>query len=186
MDEREQELVEAARCGDRAAFAGLVRSCERAVLGLAYSVVGDADLAGDVAQEAFIRAWRGIEKLDDSARFRGWLGRIVRNVAADQLRARQKMRIVQPDDGRHTVDPTIDADRTELRGSINNALATLDEISRAIVVLRYYEQLSSKEIAELMEMTPASVDMRLSRARVELRERLSHVAPVLEVRAISS
>lgn len=177
MDERERELVEAARRGDSSAFAGLVRTHERAALAIAYGCCGDSHLAGDIAQDAFLRAWQAIGRLDDVERFRGWLGRIVRNVAADHLRARQRMRIVQPEDERKVVDPRTDADRSELRGNINQALSKLDETTRAIVVLRYYEQQSSKEIAELMEMTPASVDMRLSRARVELKERLGFLDP---------
>lgn len=180
LEQRERDMVEAARRGDRAAFAGLVRAYERSALAIAFACTGDGTLAGDIAQEAFIRAWQGIGRLDDPERFRGWLGRIVRNVAADQLRSRQRMRIVQPEDGRQIVDPIVEAGRSEVRGSINDALATLDEISRAVVVLRYYEQLSSKEIGELLDMTPASVDMRLSRARVELKERLRTLDPKLQ------
>lgn len=181
----ERELAEAARRGDRSAFAGLVRACERAALAIAYACVSDAHLAGDVTQEAFVRAWQGIGKLDDPGRFRGWLGRIVRNIAADHLRARQRIRIVQPDDGRQVIDPAVEADRVERRASINEALAGLDEVSRAVIVLRYYEQLASKEIAELLEMSPAAVDMRLSRARLELRERLDHLSPLSVGRTVS-
>src|ERR1044071_8275847 len=80
------ELVERAKHGSSSAFAQLIRRYERAALAIAYSAAGDSDSAGDVVQEAFVRAWRKLATLKDPARFGSWLAGIIRNVAVDQRR----------------------------------------------------------------------------------------------------
>ncbi|HSU69386.1 MAG TPA: sigma-70 family RNA polymerase sigma factor, partial [Tepidisphaeraceae bacterium] len=70
---------------------------------------------------------------------------------------------------RWTADPVTEAGRREEQKRIASAIASLDELSRLVVVMRYYENASSKEIAEALDLTPASVDMRLSRARRQLK-----------------
>jgi RNA polymerase sigma-70 factor, ECF subfamily len=177
-------LVTRAQRQDQAAFSELVRRHERTALAIAYAVVGDASLARDVVQEAFLRTWQRLGDLDAPARFPAWIARIVRNEATDHLR-RGRGRFaartagdegaVSPDGPRCVVDPAAEADRHEMRGSINIALAQLDDLTRAAVVLRYYQDLSSKEIGELLELSPAAVDMRLSRARAQLKQLLAPI-----------
>jgi RNA polymerase sigma factor (sigma-70 family) len=184
-----------------AAFGLLIRHYERTALALAYSTLGgDAATAGDVAQEAFLRAWQRLDELKQPDRFPAWLARMVRNLAIDARRRRGARRealgdLAQVDhpaaaggsrDGamRRSQssarslesaghDPLGTLDRHETAQRIDRAMSHLDEQSRQAVVLRYYENLSSKQIGELLELSPAAVDMRLSRARAQLRERLS-------------
>lgn len=176
MDESPRELVERTQRGDRSAFTELVRLSERSALAIAYAITRDSSAAGDVTQEAFLRVWQQIGRLDDPERFRGWLGRIVRNLATDHLRRRP--REISPERyPRLVVDPIEQVEQQDRRSQINAALAELDEMTRAAVSLRYYQGLSSREIAELLEMTPAAIDMRLSRARTELKEKLGSLDP---------
>jgi RNA polymerase sigma factor (sigma-70 family) len=172
-----RELVRRAAHNDHAAFAALVRLYERTALAIAYAIVQDASTAGDVTQDAFLRAWERLGELDDPARFGAWLARIVRNLAADAIRRRPREMSGSREDGfadaRHVIDPSHELDRSDQRSQINAAIASLDELTRSAVVLRYYENLSSKQIAELLELSPGAVDMRLSRARAELREKLA-------------
>src|SRR5688572_15048453 len=86
---REQErLVVRSRTGDPAAFAALIGSVERVALAVAFGVVGEATAAGDVVQEAFLRAWQRLAELKEPAKFSPWLCGIVRNLAIDVARAR--------------------------------------------------------------------------------------------------
>jgi RNA polymerase sigma factor (sigma-70 family) len=174
-----RELVRRAAHKDHAAFAALVRLYERTALAIAYAIVQDASTAGDVTQDAFLRAWERLGELEDPARFGAWIARIVRNLATDAIRRRPREMC---DNGesvnahpRHVIDPTHELARQDERRAINAALATLDELTRSAVALKYYEGLSTKQIAELLEMSPGAVDMRLSRARNELREKLARL-----------
>lgn len=167
-------LVEKARRKDANAFAALIREFERMALSVAFGVLGDASAAGDVVQDAFIRAWQRLGELREPERFGTWVCGITRNLAIDALRRRKPTEQLSPtnavmDPERWTVNPLDEVDRREEKLQVADAVASLDEASRLILTLRYYEDLSSKEIAERLEMTPAAVDMRLSRARKVLR-----------------
>ena len=165
------QLVSQAKRGDRQAFAELVRRFERTALAVAYAATGDASSAGDVAQEAFLRAWKRVAALKDDGKFGTWLCGIIRNVAGDLARrdARGRRLPLRED---AIVDPVSELEGREAARRIDEALWALDDVSRTAVVLRYYQGLSSAAIAELLATTPTAVDMRLSRARQRLREML--------------
>ena len=174
------ELVRRARAGDAAAFAGLIRAFERVALAVAFGVTGDAAAAGDVTQEAFLRAWRRLGDLKEPAKFGPWLSGIVRNLALDAGRARANRPAINggvpegaPCPGAGPLD---ELGRREESSRVAAALTCLDEVSRSAVVLRYYDDLSSKQIGELLGLAPAAVDMRLMRARRQLREHLAEPA----------
>lgn len=180
------ELVDRARSGDAAAFAQLIRLFERTALALAHAALGDANLAADVVQEAFVKAWQRLAELKEPQRFAAWLSRMVRNAAIDARRRRSVLKF-QPLDavdaghlGSDRHDPAGQfqerEQQRELRRRLDAALGSLDELTRSAVTLRYYEGLSSKQIGELLELSPAAIDMRLSRARAELRQLLTPVA----------
>jgi RNA polymerase sigma-70 factor (ECF subfamily) len=176
--ETSERLVQRAQAKDAEAFAALIAQYERTALALAYSVTGNATVAADVVQDAFLRAWQRIGDLEDASRFGGWFCRIVRNLAIDAIR--RGPRAAEPLEDNLALpaipkdsDPESDMHRRETSHRIGQALDVLDELTRSAVVLRYYEVLSSKQIGELLELSPAAVDMRLSRARVQLRDILS-------------
>jgi RNA polymerase sigma-70 factor (ECF subfamily) len=176
LDNAPRELVERAQRKDQAAFADLVRRYERMALAMAYSIVGNSSMAGDVAQEAFLRVWQRLGELDDPDRFLGWFGTVIRNLATDQ--ARRKPRELPPGyDNRQVIDPVVLADQMENRRMIHAALLQLDELTRSAMMLRYYEDLTSKQISELLGLSPAAVDMRLSRGRTELKQSLMKLNP---------
>lgn len=179
-DGSQRELVERAGRGSAAAFAMLIQRHERSALAIAYAVVRDASLAGDVTQEAFLRAWQRMSELEDLDRFSAWLATIVRNLAMDHLRRLPRERSRDGDepgiDPVSIANPADGLERDDRRSQINQALAGLDELTRSAVVLKYYEGLSSKQIGDLLELSPAAVDMRLSRGRELLREKLASIA----------
>ncbi len=170
------DLVSRARRGDGPSFEELIRRHERLALGVAYGVLQDAQLAGDVVQEAFVKAWRRLDALSHAASFAPWLCGIVRNLCVDHRR-RKRLAVCGIEaargeaDGR-TREPVDEMGRRELGERVAAALDTLDETTRSAMVLRYYENLSSKEIADLLGLSSAAVDMRLMRGRQALKEKL--------------
>ncbi len=180
--ETSERLVRSAQAKDAGsadAFARLIAQYERTALALAYSVTGNATVAADVVQDAFIRAWQKIGDLKEPERFGGWLCRIVRNFASDAIRRGPKPTSSLDESlgvasGGH--EPNRAMQDREMCDRINAALTTLDDLTRSAVMLRYYEDLSSKEIGDLLDLSPAAVDMRLSRARTQLRSTLAWMA----------
>ena len=186
MEPSWEEVVRRAQRKDATAFARLIDRHERAALSVAFGVLGDGNAAGDAVQEAFVRAWERLADLKEPGRFGPWLCGIVRNLAIDQLRrSRNEPRPGSQNpavkevrrDGRHpgqdaAPDPSEELSRRERHDAVAAALDTLDEVSRSAVVLRYYDGLSSKQIGDLLDLAPAAVDMRLTRARRLLRDRL--------------
>ena len=181
-----EEVVRRAQRKDASAFAQLIGRHERAALAVAFGVLNDGNAAGDAVQEAFVRAWERLADLKEPGRFGPWLCGIVRNLAIDSLRrsrneARPGYDGPAAEDGRrdkrhpdhgYCPDPSDELSRRERHDAVAAALQALDEVSRSAVVLRYYDGLSSKQIGELLDLAPAAVDMRLTRARRVLRERL--------------
>ena len=175
MDGSVDELVRRAQRRDADAFAELIRRYERAALAVALSACGSGDAAGDVVQDAFVRAWERLRDLREPARFGPWLVGIIRHLAADDLRRRVRRKSEPLSEGqlpRADCDPADEASRQEVRQSVTAAIGDLDEVSRSVVVLRYYDGMSSREIGHLLDLSPAAVDMRLMRARDALRTRL--------------
>lgn len=172
-----EQLVAQARAGAARAYGELVRRHERTALGVAFGMLQDAQAAGDVVQEATLKAWRRLPDLAEPACFGAWLCGIVRNLCLDQRRRKSlptcdlQAATLRPD--ARSPDPVQAICRRETGDRIAQALAELDELTRCAVVLRYFENLSSKEIAPILELSPAAVDMRLSRARQALKEKLA-------------
>jgi len=168
-----QELVGKARQHDAEAFRALIERYERSALAVAYAQLHDAHRAGDAVQDAFLRAWQELPRLQDDARFGGWLLQIVRNAAID-LRRRVRPTLADfPDLATAEPSPSQALEHGDDAARIQAALASLDETTRTAVVMRYYEGLSAKEIARALDLSPAAVDMRLSRARGQLKELLA-------------
>lgn len=174
------DLARRARGGDAGAFEELIRRHERLALSVGYSILGDAAEAGDVAQEAFLRAWQRLADLKDPDRFAPWISNIVRNLALDVRRRSRPLSLANYAEAdaatplvHNTANPHDALQGAEDRMRVNEALQSLDETTRTAVVLRYYEGLSSKEIAQALDLNPAAVDMRLSRGRKQLKEILS-------------
>jgi RNA polymerase sigma-70 factor, ECF subfamily len=181
MESTVAELVERARQGEADAFTQLVRNFERMALSVAFGVLGDAAAAGDVSQDALIRAWERLNDLREPHRFGTWLCGIVRNLAVDRLRRRRRTETLGPATAparqdRWTHDPVDDVCRRESHAIVVGAIDGLDEVARVAVKMRYYDALPSKQIARLLGISADAVDMRLIRARKRLRDALPEQA----------
>jgi RNA polymerase sigma-70 factor (ECF subfamily) len=179
LDDAVEQLVRQAQRGDARAFSTLIARYERSVLAVAYSAAGDSDRAADAAQEAFLRAWRKLDSLKEPQCFGTWLLGIARNVALDAGRKarRQPAESLTGNTMSDAAGPEQRLDQREQSDQIALAIQQLDDVSRSVVVLRYYENLSSREIGQLIGLSPAAVDMRLMRARQQLRQSLGDDRP---------
>lgn len=157
------ELVVAARRGDRAAFAAIYARFAGAVHAVALARVRYGDCA-DVVQDVFLLAWERLPAVRDPAAFPGWLMTIARNRAIDHVR-RPRAVADAPD---VTIDPVPAAETRE----VLEAIRTLPEAYREVLLMRLVEGMSGPEIAERTGLTDGSVRVNLHRGMKLLRERL--------------
>jgi RNA polymerase sigma-70 factor, ECF subfamily len=171
-------LVDAAAAGSREAFDELVLRYQGPVLNLVRAMTaGDGD-AEDLAQEAFVRAWRSIGAFRSDSTFRTWVFGIAINVVRTHRGKRSRLRRLfwSPPTGEMATDPLERASVDDgietplaMREVIDSALATLPEDMRAAVVLRDVQGLEYREIAETLGLAIGTVESRIFRARQRLR-----------------
>lgn len=173
----EGALVERAQAGDRRAFEVLVRRHADRLYAVVLRFLGDAREAEEATQEAFLRAWRGIEGFKGRSQFYTWLYRIGLNEAKRRAARRPEPGRVTPldeDPRREAPDwseaPETRAAEAELREALEEAVRTLDPDYRAPLVLRDIEGLSTAEAAEAMGLGEGAFKSRLHRARLAVRE----------------
>ncbi len=177
---RDVELVQRARQGDLDAFNALVEAYQRQVYRVAYRLVGDPDLAEDVAQETFLSAWKGLSRFRGGS-FRAWILQIAANAARDLLRRQRRRPALsldafetpppnQPLPARTSSSPEAAALSGELAACLEAALRELPEPFRAAVILRDVEGLTYQEIAQILDVPLGTVRSRIARGRLALRE----------------
>ena len=176
----DEALAVEARGGSEEAFARLVERFQRPVYSLLYRMVRQPEVAEDVAQEAFVKAWRAIGRFDESRKFSSWLFKIAHNSALDHLR-RQGLDTLSLDApmGDDESAPALPEDpraenplaRLEARDSgraLEQAIARIRPQYREILLLRFQQELSYEEIAELLEIPLGTVKIHIFRGRAEL------------------
>lgn len=175
MSDSDRHLVTLARRGDRPAFERLVHRHLRAAYAVALSVLGEPADAEDACQDAFITALERLEDCRRPERFRAWLLTIVRN-RARSLQRRSAVRRTLPLERAYAVAAPDGAARlaelSELRDRLRDALGTLSEVQRQVVVLHDLEGWRHREIAESLEMPVGTVRSHLHHARRALRRAL--------------
>ncbi len=171
-------LVDAARNGDRTAFDELVRRTYGDVFKLAVKLTGNEADANDVVQDTYVRAYRGLRRFRGDAHFSTWLYRIASNCASTFTARRSRQRcdslsaaaeVVETDPDH---DPSLRAEASTLRQTLDRALEQLPQRLRAVMVLRHLEDLSHREIAERLGISESATKVRLHRARATLRRLL--------------
>ena len=179
--EDETRLIGRARAGDREAFGLLVERYMRRAYCQALALVGSREDALDLSQEAFARAFRARHTLDPERPFYAWLYQILRRLCFNFLRdARTRSRILAGDGGAWLVaraqanasDPAAALDRSEAAARIARAIESLPDREREVLVLKEFEDLKYREIADLVGVPVGTVMSRLYSARRRLAERL--------------
>ena len=175
----DSELVARTRSGDTEAFGTLVGRYEERILRLVRGMVPAAD-AEDVAQEAFLKAFRKLDRFDGRSSFYTWLYRISANTAMDWRKKERRRRhpgLPQTEEGEEVLPgkgpgPLTEARRRELGRRIDEAIEALPPKYLEIVVLRETQGMSYDEIAKTLEISKGTVESRLFRARERLRAQL--------------
>ncbi len=166
-----RELLEACRRGEPGAFEELIEGTHRQVYTLAYRLVGDRHEAEDVAQDAYLRAYRSLRKFRGEARFETWLYRIVANVAMTHLRRRGRFGDLLPEGQEPVLEQQVqDPDDSLGDAEVSRALASLPDGQRVVVVLKDVYGFSCQEIGDRIGISEGAVKVRLHRARRRLRE----------------
>ncbi len=191
MEADDLSLVSKAQAGDAAAFRALVVRYQRKVYALALGIVKDADLAWDVAQEAFVRVHGHLAEFEGKSSFSTWVYRIATHLSIDAVRRERRSQKDEIDDvneahlaeGGEGIlstalgnDPRENVLRRELAGKIHEALAGLPEKHRTILVLREVEGLSYEELAERLGIHKGTVMSRLFHARKKMQSALRRYA----------
>ena len=175
------ELVRKSQFGDKEAFEQLVIRHQELVFSLAYKLTGNREMANDVAQEAFIRAWKAIEKFRGDSTFSTWIYRITVNTAWTLRKKAKKHNTLNIDDTYEPIvidekkDPELVAINSDLSSVLVNALDKIPIEQRIIVELKNIEGRSHKEIADYLDISVTAAKVRLHRAHQKLRQILEEV-----------
>lgn len=186
MDERlEHHTIKKLKAGDINALTPLVQAYQHRALRTAYLVMQDQSLAEDVTQSAFLRAFDSIEQFDMSRRFLPWFLRIVVNMAVQT--AKKQSRMVSLDVSYNSNEeltladlvpdtapnPETQVEMQELEDRVEKLLDRLSPDQRAVIVLRYYVNVTESQMADMLDVPTGTIKSRLFSARRQLRRLIS-------------
>jgi RNA polymerase sigma-70 factor (ECF subfamily) len=181
------EILEACRRGDREAFRALYEAYKDRVYSIAfYFFHADADAAGEVTQQVFLKLMREIARFRGDAAFSTWLYRMVVNACVDRSRSRRR----DADAGNPAALDRLHAPgsheesfaQTQLAASVQQAIATLPAKLRAAILLRYFDDLSYSDMARALNCSIGTVASRLSRGHRLLAKKLAPIRNVHQAR----
>lgn len=182
-----KEKIKQVKKGDQAAFEDVVKIFQNRIYHHCFRMIGNAYEAEDLAQEAFIRAYMNISSFDHHRKFSTWLYRIATNLTIDRLRKRKPDYYLDAEikgtEGLNMYSqlqtnerlPEEEVESLELQNHIHQEIASLPPLYRSIIILRYLEEFSLKEISEIMDIPLGTVKTRIHRGREALRKKLRHM-----------
>ena len=174
MDASEIEQYRVAIRGDREAFEMIIRTHSRALFAIAYGILQNREEAEDVVQDSLVKAWKTRWRVRDPEKFPAWLATIARHRAHDILRKRRPLPTLDPADSSDT------SDNSDLDRDLHSALATLPELHRAALTLRYFEEMDYATIESRLGVTNGALRGILGRALAAMRKQLRPAIAPLE------
>jgi RNA polymerase sigma-70 factor (ECF subfamily) len=187
-DDSDEKLMLRAGKGDKGAFDEIVRRYANKMVNLAYQITGDRDLAEDIGQETFLRAYRSAARYREISKFSTWLHTIAINLCRNELR-RRKFRMYslegmaeRDEESKVRIDiadekskPDLEVERKEMDRLIKQAVAQLPEKFRTPLVLRDMQGLTYEEIEEILKLPEGTIKSRINRARNRVKQMLMSV-----------
>ena len=186
MSQNEQTLIDRICSGDRSAFQELVERHKKKIYFLAYDVVGNHHDAEDISQEVFIKMFRSLKNFRRDAKMSSWLYQITVNTSIDHLRRKSSKPHKSMDDLDKTsfqeklagsknaaIDPEQSAEAVIMQNRVSQALQKVSPKERSVFVMRHYNELKTREIAEILNVSQGTVKALLFRAIRKLRKELS-------------
>jgi len=178
----EKDLIQKAKSGDQDAFGQLVLAHQNKVYTICVHMVTDREEAADLAQEAFLKAWRSLSTFQGESSFATWMHRLTTNVCLDYLRKQTRRQNIstavslddedsgwtEPAD--HSQDPQLQLEREERKRALTRALGELPEYHRQTLIMREVSGMSYQEIADAMGADLGTIKSRIARARERLRK----------------
>ncbi|HEY7000814.1 MAG TPA: sigma-70 family RNA polymerase sigma factor [Candidatus Udaeobacter sp.] len=177
MDPSEREQYEAAIQGDREAFEMIIRAHSRTLFAVAYGILQNREEAEDVVQDSLVKAWKTRRRVRDPEKFAGWLATIARHRSHDILRRRRTAPLSEQLPEPIEPEP---ANNSALDQKLHSALATLPEVHRAAVTLRYFEEMDYRSIENILGLTNGALRGILGRALASMRKQLRPALTSLE------
>jgi RNA polymerase sigma-70 factor (ECF subfamily) len=191
--ESDEQLMLRVGQGDRAAFDEIVRRYTRKMINLAYQITGDRDLAEDISQETFLRAYKSAPRYTEMAKFSTWLYTIAINLCRNELRRRKfkpyslEEMAEREEEGKIRIDiaderskPDTDLERKETTYHVRKAIAMVPSKFRVALVLRDIQDLTYGEIGGILNLPEGTVKSRINRGRLRVKEILT---PILRERS---
>jgi RNA polymerase sigma-70 factor, ECF subfamily len=171
MDASEREQYRAAIHGDREAFEMIIRTHSRTLFAIAYAILQGREEAEDVVQDALVKAWKTRWRVRDPEKFPAWLATIARHRARDIFRRRRTVPLSTIDE---VIEPSSAAELngSELDQQLRLALATLPELHRAALMLRYFEEMDYRSIENILGLSNGALRGILGRALASMRKEL--------------
>ncbi len=172
----DSEIIEAVLAGHETRFSELFERYQRRLFGLLWHACSDRELAEDLGQEAFLRAFRKLHLYSGEAQFYTWLARIALNLLASYRRKRRIETVlgregfeVATDSIGDSEKPELDVELSETQQCVRAAIAMLEEDRRVVILLRDFDGMDYETIAELLSIPIGTVRSRLHRARLDLK-----------------
>ena len=197
MEEMEKLLVTKSKKGNLDAFEELISAYERKAYNIAYRMMGNEEDAKDMAQEAFIKIYKSIQNFREESSFSTWLYRIVTNVCLDELRKRKKDKLVplelsiETDKGTAIVELSAEREtpediyeRVEKKQLIQNAISSLGEDYKTVIILRDIQGFGYEEIATMLNCSLGTIKSRINRARNQLKDKLRYQLELYEKKSV--
>jgi RNA polymerase sigma-70 factor (ECF subfamily) len=172
MDASEREQYRAAIQGDREAFQMIIRTHSRTLFAIAYGILQNREEAEDVVQDSVVKAWKMRWRVRDPEKFPAWLCMIARHRAHDVFRRRRPVPFT--DEMIQTAE-TEAPDTATMDHQLDSALATLPELHRTALTLRYFEEMDYRTMEKTLGLTNGALRGILGRALASLRKQLRHV-----------
>jgi RNA polymerase sigma-70 factor, ECF subfamily len=172
----EQQLISRAKEGDHSAFRQLVERHMKQTYNVAFNFVGDHDAAEEVTQQTFVRVHASLRSFRGDSGFSTWLYRITTNLALNymkQYRRRADRTVdIANDDAKSLASHDSDSENGERREHIERALHELPTLQRAVVILRHFDGLSTKQVSQILRCSEGTVKTHLYRGLRKMRSKL--------------